>query len=218
MSEPDAFWLAIQSGDLAAVKRLIHEDRSLLDNRADSGHTPLRMACDYGQRQLAVALLELGAKTDVFDACALGDSARALPLLDAEPELLCAHSHDGWTPLHLACFCGSHELVTALLERGAAVTAISRNPTRNTPLHAALAGVAPVETVLCLIDKGADVSAVGGAGATPLHLAASRGNQVLVELLLARGARSRPMENGQTPASIARDRGYPELADSLDSE
>ena len=218
MSDRGRFWLAIQSGDLAAVKRLIHEDGSLLDERADSGHTPLRMACDCGQQQLAAALLELGAKTDVFDACALGDSARALSILDGEPELLCAHSHDGWTPLHLACFFGSRELVAGLLERGAPVTAISRNPTRNTPLHAALAGVAPVETVLRLIDKGADVNAVGGAGATPLHLGASRGNQVLVDLLLARGARSRPMEDGQTPASIARDQGFPELADRLESD
>ena len=134
MSDPGTFWLAIQAGDLAAVKRLIHEDASLLDDRADSGHTPLRMACDYGQRQLATALLELGAKMDLFDACALGDSVKALSILDGEPELLCAHSHDGWTPLHLACFCGSQELVTGLLERGAPVTAISRNTTRNTPL------------------------------------------------------------------------------------
>jgi ankyrin repeat protein len=142
MSDPGAFWLAIQAGDLAAVKRLIYEDGSLLDDRADSGHTPLRMACDYGQRQLATALLELGAIMDVFDACALGDSVKALSILDGEPELLCAYSHDGWTPLHLACFCGSQELVAGLLERGAPMTAISRNPTRRQRLSPAI-GVFP---------------------------------------------------------------------------
>jgi len=218
MSNPGPFWPAIQAGDSATVRRLIQGDRTLLGRRAESGHTPLRMACDCGQHELAELLLELGAELDAFDACAFGDTKTVLSMLEGEPGLLMEHSHDGWTLLHLACFCGNQELVSKLLERDASVTAISRNPTRNTPLHAALAGGATAETVVSLVDNGADVNALAGAGATPLHLAASRGNQALVELLLTRGARSRPMENGQTPAAIARDRGFPELADSLESD
>ena len=215
MSDPGPFWLAIQAGDTAAVSRMIKKDRSLLDGRADSGHTPIRMACDCGQMKLAEALLELGAEMDAFDACAFGDTAGVLSQLDNKAELLTQMSHDGWTLLHLAGFFGRQELLSKLLERGADLSSISQNPSANTPLHAALAGAAGAETVGFLIDQGADVNALAGAGAMPLHLAASRGDKEMVDLLLARGATALPMDNGQTPADIARDRGFAELADRL---
>ena len=216
MSGASPFWLAIQAGDIAAVKGLIGEDRSLLHKRADSGHTPLRMACDCGHRPLAEALLEHGVEMDAFDACAFGDAARVAALLDNEPGLVSEHSHDGWTLLHLACFFGSQELLDLLLERDASVTSVSLNPTRNTPLHAALVGTASTPMIVSLLAKGADVNALASAGATPLHLAANRGDLELVELLSVRGAKSVRMDNGQTPAAIARDRGFPDLADSLE--
>ena len=162
MSTPDPFWLAIQTGDSHTVQRLIQTDHTLLGKRAESGHTPLRMACDCGQHALAKTLVEMGAEMDAFDACAFGDTSQVLSMLDSAPELILEHSHDGWTLLHLACFVGNQDLVQALLKRDASVAAISRNPTGNTPLHAALAGGAGEEIVGCLLDHGADVNSVAG--------------------------------------------------------
>jgi ankyrin repeat protein len=101
-----------------------------------------------------------------------------------------AYSHDGWTPLHLASFFGHEEVAKILLARGADVNARSRSTRfakENTPLHAAAAnrqvGVAEV-----LIAHGADVNARDGGGFTPLALAAGGKNDVLVVILLEKGA------------------------------
>jgi ankyrin repeat protein len=216
VSDSEDFWFAIQAGELDEVKRLLVDDPALLHAQAPSGHSAVRMACDCGQRELAEALVALGAGLDAFDACAFGDGDKVLALLSDAPELLAAQSRDGWTLLHLACFYANHDLVAALLERGANLNAVSANPTRNTPLHAALAGGAGENTVRLLLERGSDVNAVAGASATPLHLAASRGDSACAELLLAAGAVSRVMDNGQKPAELARDRGFPELADRLE--
>lgn len=215
MSDSNPFWLAVQTGDTSTVSRMIDDSGSLLDQRAESGHTPVRMACDCGQRELAEMLVDLGAELDAFDACAYGDASILWSKLDDEPGLLTASSHDGWTLLHLACFTSNLELVSGLLARNASVVAVSNNPTCNTPLHAALAGGATPELLVLLFEKGADSNAIAGAGATPLHLAASRGNHEVVELLLLRGAVCNAMDNGQSPSAIARERGFPELADRL---
>ena len=52
-------------------------------------------------------------------------------------------------------------------------------------------------------------------GATPLHLAASRGNRELVDRLIDAGATATEMADGKTPADLAAERGFPELATHL---
>jgi ankyrin repeat protein len=63
---------------------------------------------------------------------------------------------------------------------------------------------------------GASVTARDAHGATPLHLAASRGADPLCDLLLARGADVHArMADGTTPAQMAANRGFPALAERL---
>jgi ankyrin repeat protein len=69
-----------------------------------------------------------------------------------------------WTALHLAAFFGQLEAATRLLEAARRLTAVSRNPLANTPLHAAVAGGHSDVSVL-LIARGADVNAID-SGAT----------------------------------------------------
>ena len=211
----DQFWQAIQSGDLETLKSLLIEQPSLLDEEASNGHSPLRMACDYQQPEVSAWLAGIRPVSNAFDAAALGDDSTVRSLVEADSALLSGFSHDGATLLHLACFFGHQELSIWLVDQGADLKTRSNNYLDNTPLHAALAGARLPDLVRYLVESGADVSAVGGAGATPLHLAAARGDQALVDLLLEHGAESVAMSDGQLPADLASGRGFPELAAQL---
>lgn len=156
------------------------------------------------------------ATTRTLDACeaaALDDTDALQAALARDPGAHAMYSGDGWTPLHLAGFFGSDACAAQLLAAGASLTAISRNSTANTPLHAALAGATNDALVARLLDAGADANARGETGITPLHLAASRGNRALCEMLIARGAEvSAAMDDGTTPDAIAAKRGHLEVS------
>ncbi len=155
---------------------------------------------------------------DIFEAAALGDLLRLRVLLDADPAALQSFSGDGWTPLHLAAAFAGPDAVRLLLERGADVHAVSRNPQQNQPLHAALALSGDLETIRLLLDAGAAVNATQAGGFTPLHSAASAGRRQAAELLVARGANPAQTDHqGNSSAHYARQRGHAELADWLDS-
>ena len=56
-----------------------------------------------------------------------------------------------------------------------------------------------------LIAKGADVNAANEAGMTPLHYAAARGSDRIVEFLASQGARfDVKNKQGRTPSELAR--------------
>ncbi len=163
-----------------------------------------------GRSELPAAGAELDA---LVDAAADVTSAPALDaLLDTHPELLRAFRQDGWSALHLAAFYARPHTVVLLLARGADTALRSTNATANTPLHAAIAGTIHHDVIRELLDGGSDVNATGGHDVTPLHLAAARGDRVVTDLLLARGADPRArMDDGSMPVHMAAERGHESL-------
>lgn len=88
----------------------------------------------------------------------------------------------------------------------------------NTPLHAALAGAQDAAVVRALLAGGASATLAVAHGVTPLHLAASRGNRTLCELLLAHGADARAvMHDGKEARAIAAERRHAEVSEWLTS-
>ena len=181
---------ALVTGDSGTFRRLLKEHPGLANARNENGDTLLMTAAYLGRRDLFDLLIETGAGVNLFEASALGLAERVQERLEDEPALVNAYSHDGWTPLHLASFFGHRGIASLLLARGADVNARSRSTrfaNENTPLHAAAAnrqiGVAEV-----LIAHGADVNARDASGYTPLALAASSKNDLLVVILLEKGA------------------------------
>lgn len=212
-----SFFEAIRAGDVDTVTNLLDHHPEFLMIRAENGETPVLAAVYRGAREIVKLLRERGAPLNLFEAAAVGDVERAKALVVNDASLLQTYSSDGWTPLHLACFFGHAETAHALLDAGAELKVWSTNATRNTPLHAAIAGIRDHRLIERIIKQGADVNAAGGAGVTPLHLAAARGDRTLVDLLLEHGAMASEMETGQSPADMAEERGHPEVAAYLRS-
>lgn len=139
----------------------------------------------------------------ITEAAASGDVEAVRDLLAAEPDLVHAHSSDGWTPLHLAAHFGHRQIAELLLAHGADVHARATNDLGTTPLMWAIMGQ-DAAAVTLLIEHGADINETTTAGSTPLHKAAMAGNAALVRLLLAGGAQVNARNSGgQTPLAHA---------------
>lgn len=172
-----------------------------------------------GQTEMRDFLRGRITELDIFEAAALGDASGIGALLNAEPSAVHSFSGDGWTPLHLAAAFGGPDATRILLERGADVHAVSRNPQQNQPLHAALALSGDLETIRLLLDAGAEVNATQAGGFAPLHSAASAGRREAAELLIARGAHPAQADHqGHPPSYFARQRGRAELAEWLERQ
>ena len=211
------FFQAVQAGDLAAVQRRVAADPSLLKAKNERGLDAFTVARYSRQNEVAEFLLESGVELDIFSASMAGATGRVCQLLAADATLVSAYSHDGWTPLHLACFFGNQEAAEVLLAHGANVEARSLNPMRNTPLHAAAAGRSNALAAL-LAQHGADVNARQEGGWTPLHAAAQSGCVEMAVLLLSLGADSGlRADNNQNALDLALTGGHAKVAELLES-
>jgi ankyrin repeat protein len=125
----------------------------------------------------------------------------------------------GATPLYRAVRAIDLAAVQLLVERGANPAVAIKDG--STPMMAA-AGLGaprggdeevteagdrndPIDVMKVLLAKGADVNAANDAGMTPLHYAAARGSDRIVEFLAGQGARfDAKNKQGRTPPELAR--------------
>ena len=120
----------------------------------------------------------------------------------------------GMTPIFFAAASGHPDVARALVAGGADPFALTEGKTA--PVHLA-AGVGPpnardwdveeqkrmLETTKFLVELGADVNAVGEHGWVPMHGAAYKGIDSVVQFLVEKGAKMDVFdEYGQTPLSI----------------
>lgn len=99
MEQPEALqpelvqeMVAKAHGDLARVRELLAQEPKLVNAAWDWGggdwETPLGAAAHTGQRAIAMALLEAGARIDLFAAAMLGKLEVVRATLEAFPEAL----------------------------------------------------------------------------------------------------------------------------------
>lgn len=207
---------AVKANDVDAVEQCLAVEPALLQARTDSGLTPVLMAVYARADQVLERLLGRQPDLDVCEAAALGHTELVRERVRVDPDAASATGADGWTPIHLAAFFGRADTTRALLELDADVGALSSNPLRNTPLHAAIAGGRDPEVIGVLLEAGAAVDSVAGGGLTPLHVAAARGDREIVERLVDRGASvGAETAEGKTPADVAEQYGHPDTAARL---
>jgi ankyrin repeat protein len=140
--------------------------------------------------------------------------------------LLCEHSavvdvrdEDDWTPLHVAAFTGSVDIMQWLLNHGAEASAEIND--QRTPLHMAIrAWATKLKAVQVLLEHNIDVNSRDDVGETPLHdlLDDADPSEVgetveIVRRLLERGADQNIRDGGDsTPLHQAASSGLLEVA------
>ncbi|KAJ2776177.1 hypothetical protein GGI15_004927 [Coemansia interrupta] len=138
---------AVMNDDMRAV-------RLLLDNGA-TGQTKLHRACNAGDLEQTVSLINQGADINMKD-------------------------NAGWTPLHESALEGHNAVVVALLRRGAEYGA--KGFGGDTPLHDACAN-GHYDVVRSLLVAGADPQLKNSKGVTPEDMAREEEQEEVMELI-----------------------------------
>ena len=155
-----------------------------------------------GDSDAVEAKLGESSELTIFEAAAVGETARVHELLLLEGGFVDQWSPDGFTALHLAAFFGHEDIARELLRRGAEVNAVSRNALGVQPINSA-AAAGHTGIVRALLDHGADPNARLEGGFTPIHAAAQNGNDELRALLVERGADENAVtDDGKTVADF----------------
>jgi ankyrin repeat protein len=207
---------AIKAGDEGRVRELLAQDQLHARARDENGVTAVLVAQYHGRRDLVEDLAAAAEPDlDIFEAAALGRTARLGELLQDDPDLVNAWSPDGFSPLQLASFFGHPDAAALLLDGGAETDAVAKNPMRVTALHSACAA-GDARIARLLLDNGADPNARQEGGFTPIQAAAQNGDEELAQLLLDRGADpGAATDAGKTAADFASESGHEELAARL---
>lgn len=163
---------AATTGDVSALRRLLERDPTLVRGRHDTPQ-PLPFAVREGHLEAVRVLLDAGAQPDHINGWGdtLVETARDrgfedIARLVEEARQRSARIKPSEThtdhPIHLAAEAGDLKQVRALLDADPSLVHRS-DRSGGTPLHRAVIGRAP-NVVALLLDRGADIHAVHGAG------------------------------------------------------
>ncbi len=172
-----------------------------IDARTNDGRTPLHAAVQADKPAAVLALLEAGADPTLRD-----DAGN---LADATS---CEH----WGKAVFFATADA-DVIARCLEAGAdsisPVQADARD--RGSLLHIASAHARDPAVITALVEAGADASARGASGFTPLHSAARNPTAAAVQALVQAGADASGSRGNQTPLHIAASNPNPEVAAAL---
>lgn len=211
------FIAAVTAGDIAKVKQMLAGNPKLVRAADKDGASAILKAVYYRKKEVLDFLLATGTELDIFEASALGKTARVQELLGKDSSLANRIAPDGFHPLGLAAFFSHHDTVELLLNAGANVNVPAQNNLRVTALHSA-AAAGRFDIAQLLIDRGADVNASHQDQYTALHAAAATGQVELAKLLLDRGADiNARTAAGKTALAYAVEAGQANVAKLLES-
>jgi ankyrin repeat protein len=124
----DVFEAAIV-GDLHVTKKLVEQDKKLVNDYSNDGFTPLHLASFFGNLGVARFLIEQGAdanarakdqmKVTPLHSAAARNQVEISKLLISNHADVNAKQENDFTPLHAAAQSGNIELAQLLLEHGA---------------------------------------------------------------------------------------------------
>ncbi|KAI6079414.1 85/88 kDa calcium-independent phospholipase A2 isoform X1 [Aix galericulata] len=207
----------------------------------EDGCTPLQLACRRGDVGCLLELLECRARVDgadrrgetAFHYAVRGHNPQVVEILGRTPTVVLDHlSHEGLTPLHLACQLGKEDMVRSLLKCQAscgvvgalgypihtalkyshkgcaqAILEVDASQVRSRdPRHKAtpLHWAKKAEMTELLLKYGSEVNVPSRTADMALHIAVSRGRFDCAMVLLTHGASTNARgQDGNTPLHLA---------------
>ena len=158
--EPVGIFKAAYDGDLAKVKEFVEAGTSVMTMDGVLS-TPLHLAADGGQEEVATYLILHGADVNVVN-------------------------NDGFTPLHSCALHGDSATAALLITHGA--TVFARDNNQMTPLH--LCGLNDnVGVAKVLVANGADINDLTATQWTPLRVAQYGKAEKMQSWLMMMGAK-----------------------------
>ena len=220
---------AVRQSNIEAIKQHLAAGTNVDERDYDRKSTPLHLAADFGEKEIAELLVSGGANVNAKSGSKTPlDYALSLSHLGREPSpsrkaiATLLRKHGGKTgeelgaeeSIHIAARVGHIEAVKKHLTGGVDVNA-KQQGSGDTALHNAAKG-GHKETVELLIAKGANENAKDKYGWTPLHSPASNGHKEIVELLIDNGADLDAKNiRGVTPLHEAASNGQEEVVELL---
>jgi ankyrin repeat protein len=234
---------AVRTSNIQGV-RLLLDHGCQLNEEDDDGQTALMRATQVADWGLSFVRQLIAAKADVHAvahggrralhlAASGGDPAVVTELLKGKASLQAA-DHQGYMPLHQAAARGQLKTVQLLLEGGARADAETSIPAHlkedafimnrtclegETALHTATQvkkGELFAPVIRLLLDSKASLNAQDSEGRTPLHQAAHRGKELIIEQLLEQQSDLELQdEEGRTALQIAASQGHSVVVKTL---
>lgn len=202
---------AAATNDQMALERLLANPDTNINARTADDKTALHLSAMYGHLYATRYLIEKGVELMARDedgklafdlAAEAGHVAAASVLLEASAGLN-MKDFKGWTPLNWAVVSGDQKRVRELLAKGAKVGEGCQNA-----LEVCLL-MRDLEMFKILLDAGG-IDAASRRGDTALMGASKRGDEEVVDILLAHDANTNvtDFERGNTPLRLAGEDGY----------
>ncbi len=210
---------AVSDLDFDSVKKMLKEDETVVNRRDKKGRTPLVIACENNNTDMARLLLDAGAdpgiqtlelSTALHEAAKGGNTELIRLLLSRDADTYAEDNRNQKKPIHYAVKNGHLEAVKLFLEDETMIEADNEHSW--TPLmYAAYEG--HTDLVKYLLSKKAKLNARTFDGMTALHLAADKGHLDVVKLLIEKGAKPDTINaRKNTPLHFACMRAHPEVA------
>lgn len=201
---------AVKDGNTEQVEEIIKENPELLDIKDQNAMTPLNLAAQEDQFEVAKLLLEKGADPLLGDnensgpihLAAISGSVRIIDLLKENGVDIDAKDDNGLTALHFALSRRQLEMARHLINDGADVK-LQTNNSWSTLQFAAISG--DLDLVKQIVEKKVDVNDQLENGFTPLFSAVSFGHTDVVKYLVENGADiNHEDDRGSQALSLAR--------------